>query len=126
MIGNAAGPVMSVYLLSARLPKLVFVGTNAWFFLLVNYMKLPFQIFAWDNIGAKSLAVGAVGIPFILLGAVFGIWFVKKLPEKWYRAFIVAIHDYFDRRDVLLLSPFRAEAYRSLAPLCALRGGARI
>ncbi len=90
MIGNAAGPVMSVYLLSARLPKLVFVGTNSWFFLLVNYMKLPFQIFAWDNIGAKSLAVGAVGIPFILLGAVFGIWFVKKLPEKWYRAFIVA------------------------------------
>lgn len=32
MIGNAAGPVMSVYLLSANLPKRSFVGTSAWFF----------------------------------------------------------------------------------------------
>jgi hypothetical protein len=36
MIGNAAGPVMAVYLLSMRLPKYSFVGTSAWFFLLVN------------------------------------------------------------------------------------------
>ena len=39
MIGNAAGPVMSVYLLSTRLPKYAFVGTAAWFFLLVNYIR---------------------------------------------------------------------------------------
>ena len=32
MIGNAAGPVMSVYLLSVGLPKYAFVGTSAWFF----------------------------------------------------------------------------------------------
>lgn len=90
MIGNAAGAVMSVYLLSARLPKLIFVGTNAWFFLMVNYMKLPLQAFVWNNLDAHSLAVGACGIPFILAGAVFGIWFVKKLPERYYRIFIIA------------------------------------
>ncbi|MCD7915957.1 MAG: sulfite exporter TauE/SafE family protein [Tannerellaceae bacterium] len=41
MIGNAAGPVMAVYLLSMRLPKYSFVGASAWFFLVVNYLKLP-------------------------------------------------------------------------------------
>ena len=90
MIGNAAGAVMSVYLLSAHLPKLVFVGTNAWFFLMVNYMKIPLQAFVWDNIDAKSLSIGAIGISFILIGALFGIWFVKILPEKSYRIFIIA------------------------------------
>ena len=44
MIGNAAGPVMAIYLQSIRMPKLAFVGTNAWFFLCVNYLKLPLQI----------------------------------------------------------------------------------
>ena len=90
MIGNAAGAVMAVYLLSMRLPKLNFVGTNAWFFLTVNYLKLPLQYFAWDNISARTLAIGAAGIPFILAGALFGIWFVKKLPEKAFRAFVTA------------------------------------
>lgn len=32
MVGNLAGSVMSVYLLSVRLPKNVFIGTTAWFF----------------------------------------------------------------------------------------------
>ena len=30
MVANAAGPVMVLYLLSMRLPKIVFVGTAAW------------------------------------------------------------------------------------------------
>ena len=73
MIGNAAGPVMSVYLLSANLPKRSFVGTSAWFFLLVNYMKIP----------------GACGIPFIFAGAFLGVLLVNRVPEKFFRALIV-------------------------------------
>ncbi len=91
MIGNAAGAVMAVYLLSMRLPKLNFVGTNAWFFLAVNYIKLPIQYFVWDNISADTLLVDAAAIPFIFIGAIFGIWFVKKLPEKGFRGFVTAI-----------------------------------
>lgn len=36
MIGNAAGPVMSVYLLSMRKEKMEYIGINAWFFLVVT------------------------------------------------------------------------------------------
>ncbi len=91
MIGNAAGPVMAVYLLSMRLPKLKFVGTNAWFFLVVNYLKIPLQIFAWDNINIGSLAIDAIAIPFIFIGAYLGIKFVKRLPEGTFRKFIIAM-----------------------------------
>ncbi|MDR2117978.1 MAG: sulfite exporter TauE/SafE family protein [Tannerellaceae bacterium] len=91
MIGNAAGPVMAVYLLSMRLPKYGFVGTSAWFFLVVNYLKLPLQIFVWDNISVASLTLDAVAVPFMVAGAGLGIRFVKKIPEESYRRFIVVI-----------------------------------
>ena len=44
MIANAAGPVMTVYLLSMGLTKEEFLGTGAWFYLLINLFKLPFSI----------------------------------------------------------------------------------
>jgi uncharacterized membrane protein YfcA len=91
MIGNAAGPVMSVYLLSMHLPKYGFVGTGAWFFLLVNHLKLPLQIFVWDNISVATILLNAVNIPFMATGAIVGIIFVKKIPEKSYRIFIIAV-----------------------------------
>lgn len=85
MIGNAAGPVMAIYLLSIRMPKYSFVGTNAWFFLVINYLKIPIQILAWDNITVRSLMLDAYTIPFVLLGGVAGILLVKRLPEKGFR-----------------------------------------
>ena len=89
MIGNAAGPVMSVYLLSANLNKRSFVVTSAWFFLMVNYMKIPLQVFVWDNIGIHSLKLGLCGIPFIFVGAFLGIWLVNRIPEKFFRGLVV-------------------------------------
>lgn len=85
MIGNAAGPVMAIYLLSVRMPKYSFVGTNAWFFLVINYLKIPVQILAWDNITVQSLMLDAYTVPFVLLGGVSGILLVKRLPEKGFR-----------------------------------------
>jgi len=91
MIGNAAGPVMAIYLLSIRMPKLAFVGTNAWFFLCVNYLKLPLQIFVWDNINLTTLAIDACAIPFVLIGAYMGIRLVKYLPERGFRIFTTIV-----------------------------------
>jgi uncharacterized membrane protein YfcA len=91
MIGNAAGPVLSVYLLSVRLPKYSFVGTSAWFFLVVNYLKLPLQLFVWNNISLTTLALNALTIPFMLAGAAAGVYFVRKVTEKSYRTFIILV-----------------------------------
>ena len=40
-VGNAAGPVMSIYLVGSRLDKHELIGTAAWFFFLVNVSKIP-------------------------------------------------------------------------------------
>lgn len=88
MIGNAAGPVMSVYLLSMRKEKMEYIGINAWFFLVVNLLKIPLQIFVWENISVSTLSLNLVMLPFIIIGAWLGIRIVKLFPEKAFRKFI--------------------------------------
>ena len=88
MIGNAAGPVMSVYLLSMRKEKMEYIGINAWFFLVVNLLKVPLQAFVWDNITWESLQLNLVMLPVIGIGSLIGIRIVKLLPEKIFRRFI--------------------------------------
>jgi uncharacterized membrane protein YfcA len=88
MIGNAAGPVMSVFLLSMRLRKLRFVGTAAWFFMIINYLKIPLQYFVWRNIRPKGLLFGVTMIPLILAGAALGVLVVKRVSETRYRVIV--------------------------------------
>ena len=88
MIGNAAGPVLSVYLLSMTKEKMEYIGINAWFFLVVNLLKVPLQAFVWDNITWDSLQLNLVMLPVIGIGSLIGIRIVKLLPEKIFRRFI--------------------------------------
>ena len=90
MIGNAAGPIMAVYLLSMHLPKNTYIGTAAWFFLIINFLKLPFHAFIWGTITWPSLMLDLSMTPAIALGAITGIYIVKKIPERPYRIFIIA------------------------------------
>jgi uncharacterized membrane protein YfcA len=91
MIGNAGGPVMSVFLLSMRLPKESFVGTAAWFFLILNYLKIPLQIIAWHNIHIKGLLFNVSMIPAILIGLFLGVVLVKLISEKYFRILVYVI-----------------------------------
>ncbi|MBR5850227.1 MAG: sulfite exporter TauE/SafE family protein [Alistipes sp.] len=88
MIGNAAGPVMSIYLLSMRKGKMEYIGINAWFFLVVNLLKVPLQIFVWDNISWDTFSLNLLMLPIIALGAWLGISIIKLFPEKAFRRFI--------------------------------------
>ncbi len=89
MMGNAAGPVFAVYLLSLRQPKYVFIGTGAWLFLIVNLIKVPFHVFVWDTITLDTLTYDLFAIPVIILGGLLGIKLVKLFPEKVYRWFVI-------------------------------------
>ena len=89
MIGNSAGPIMSIYFLAMGLEKNSFIGTGAWFFLFVNLFKLPFHIFIWETIDVTTFLFDLVFIPAIVLGAFSGVWIVKKIPEKPYRVIII-------------------------------------
>ncbi len=89
MIGNAAGPILSLYLLSMRLPKNIYIGTGAWFFFIINLSKVPLHVFFWKTITVESLTLNAIMIVPIIVGAVGGFYLVKIIPEKAYRWFII-------------------------------------
>jgi hypothetical protein len=89
MIGNLAGSVMAVYLLAARLPKNVYIGTTAWFFLAINWAKVPFHVFGWHTINLNTALLSLTTLPIILLGAILGVKIIKRVPEKYYRWFII-------------------------------------
>ena len=91
MVGNAAGAIMSIYLLSMRLPKNAFIGTAAWFFLIINLLKLPLQILFWKNIDAATLTFDAIMVPGIAAGAFIGIRVAGKIPERAYRIFVMVM-----------------------------------
>ena len=89
MIGNAAGPVMALYLLSMRLPKNVYIGTGAWFFFIVNLSKVPLHVWSWKTITLDSFLLDVLLIPAIAAGAFLGIWLVRLLPEKIFRIIVI-------------------------------------
>ena len=91
MIGNLAGSIMAVYFISMRLPKNVFIGTTAWFFLVINLFKVPFHIFHWKTISTDTLIMDLTTIPLVAAGAYIGILIVKKMTDTSYRWFIIGM-----------------------------------
>lgn len=91
MIGNLATSVVAIYLLSMRLPKNAFIGTTAWFFLVINWFKVPFHVFSWHTISLNSFLLDLATLPLIALGAFLGIVIVKKIKDRAYRWFIIAM-----------------------------------
>ena len=89
MIGNAAGPIVSIYLLALGFKKNIYMGTNAWFFLIINALKFPLQLIIWQNINLNSLKLAGFMIPAILLGTVFGALIIKKINERFFRYLIL-------------------------------------
>ncbi len=90
MMGNAAGPIMSLYLLSLNLPKLVFIGTGAVFFFIVNALKVPVHLFVWQSMTRETLTLSLMLSPFVLLGLYLGLKLIKVIPERPFRIFIIA------------------------------------
>ena len=89
MVGNLAGSVMAIYLLSLNLLKNQFIGTAAWFFLIINLTKVPFHVYSWETITWSSLFLDLLVLPFIAFGSFLGSQIVKRIPELIYRRFII-------------------------------------
>jgi uncharacterized protein len=100
MIANAAGPIMSVYLLAMKLPKLEFIGTSSWYFLVVNLFKVPFGL----NLGiinAQSLLFDLKLVPVVLLGAALGKPILDRINQVWFER-IALIFAFFSGLKLLV------------------------
>jgi uncharacterized membrane protein YfcA len=74
-----------------RLPKNSFIGTGAWFYLVLNVIKVPVHVFYWKSITWQTFQLNLVTLPVLLIGAFMGKQIVKLIPEKVYRIFVMSI-----------------------------------
>lgn len=81
MTANAAGPVMTLYLIMAGLPMLGMLGTGAWFFLVVNLLKVPLST-SLDLISGTTLLLDALLVPAMLVGAFVGARIVRGWHQR--------------------------------------------
>ena len=79
-VGNAAGPVMGIYLLSQGLRKEQFMGTAALFFCIVNVGKLPIYL-SLGRITPATLQFDLVVIPMVVIGALVGRRLFSIIPQ---------------------------------------------
>lgn len=91
MLGNLAGAFSNIYFLAMRLPKNDFIGTGAWIFLLINFFKLPFQVFYWHNINSSSLLTDLALLPFLALGFWYGLILVGRIKDDQYRKVVIVL-----------------------------------
>jgi len=90
MIANAAGSIWSIYLLAVGLPKFQFVGTGAWFYLILNSFKVPLQV-NLGNINGSTVAFNFAMLPVILLGGIIGIFALPRINQKIFNRLILAL-----------------------------------
>lgn len=81
MLANAAGPIMALYFLAINLPKYAFVGTSAWFFLIVNVSKVPLSAHL-GLIHGSSLLFNLLLLPAVIAGTVLGRWLIAIVPQR--------------------------------------------
>jgi uncharacterized membrane protein YfcA len=89
MVANAGGPVMAMYLLSAGFRKLGFLGTSAFFFLIVNVSKVPFSV-GLGLIDGPSLLLDAALVLFVVPGAFLGRWAVNRINQRLFEQLVIA------------------------------------
>ena len=89
MTANAAGPIMILYLLAMGLPKMEFVGTGAWYFLIVNVFKVPFSM-GQGLINTQSILFDLKLVPACIAGALLGRVLVKRINQPAFEIMALA------------------------------------
>lgn len=90
IISNAAGPLMVIYLLAMRLPKMEYMGTGAVFFLMLNLFKAPFMIWL-GLITPASLLLNAELAPAVIAGTLVGRWLLGRINQRIFENIALAL-----------------------------------
>jgi uncharacterized membrane protein YfcA len=81
MVANAAGSIMTVYLLLSGVAMMEFLGTGAWFFLVVNLLKLPFSV-RLGLVHPGSVRLDLMLVPALAAGAGLGVWLIRRIEQQ--------------------------------------------
>lgn len=90
MVANAGGPVMSMYLLSMRLPVHTFLGTAAYFFFAINLLKVPFHV-GLGLLNSQTLLIALTLAPLVVLAAFAGRRVVDRISQQFFDRIVLAL-----------------------------------
>ena len=90
LIANAAGPLMAIYLVAMRLPKMEYVGTAAVFFMLLNLFKVPFMV-KLGLITPQSFEFNLALAPAVFLGALAGRWLLIRINQQLFERLVLGL-----------------------------------
>jgi uncharacterized membrane protein YfcA len=86
-LSHGAGPIVTLYLLQEKLPRHILVGTQVFYFLLVNSAKVPTYV-KLGLINKSTLTDSIWFIPLIPLGTLAGAWMNRRVPAKPFAAIL--------------------------------------
>ena len=72
-----------MYVLSQKLPKMLFVGTTAMFFASLNAMKVVPYV-ALGQFSTKGLGTSLALIPLALVSNQLGFWLVRRVSQDMF------------------------------------------
>ncbi len=96
-VSNAAGSIMAIYMSAHNAQKKEFVGTLAWYFFIVNVVKVPvYAVLTAMNpknpiFTIQSLKFLAYTSPVIITGAAAGKWMLPKISQKQFEAVVLLL-----------------------------------
>lgn len=89
-LAHTGGPPASIYLLLQNLTPRVFIATSALFFMLLNWIKVPFYFYAQVFDFPRLLQIAWL-LPLVPLGVWSGRWAAGKVNKQVFERVIVAL-----------------------------------
>ncbi len=89
-IAHAAGPVVSIFLITQKLDKEIFVGTTVLVFAIINWLKTPFFV-AKGLIHGHTLLMDLYFLPLIPVGVWLGVWMNRRISARQFTHVIYVI-----------------------------------
>ncbi len=80
-ISHTGGPPFQIYVLPQKLTPVLYAGTSAFFFAIVNTAKLvPYAFLGQLNV--SNLTHAAILAPLAVAGVIAGVWLVRRISVK--------------------------------------------
>lgn len=89
-IGNVAGPIANIFMIGKGFAKKEFMGTVAWYFLVINSTKVPL-FWHLGMISKDTLRFNAYVLPALVVGGIAGRLLLQKISDKVFQTLVLTL-----------------------------------
>ncbi len=89
-VGNIAGPIANIFLVGKGFAKREFMGTVAWYFLIINASKVPIFLH-YRMITAETLRFNLLLLPALAAGGVIGRLVLHWISDRVFQFLVIVL-----------------------------------